>query len=217
MENTQPTHPSSIRTDYQKAELREEDVSPDPIEQFTRWYADAEKAKAPEFTAMTLATADASGRPSARIVLLKSFDAQGFCFFTNRHSQKGRELAENPRASLVFFWQPLERQVRIAGSVEHVSLEQSQAYFASRPVKSQIGAWVSQQSHVITTRQELDKTNEELTAKFAGKPVPMPEYWGGYRVVPQEIEFWQGRRSRLHDRLRYMHIGSGWKMERLAP
>jgi pyridoxamine 5'-phosphate oxidase len=212
-----PISPADLRKDYHLAELHEADAAADPVEQFTRWFADAERAKIAEPNVMTLATADAAGRPSARIVLLKAFDAAGFCFFTNRQSHKGRDMAENPRAALVFFWEALERQVRISGKVEEVSREQSIAYFHSRPVKSQVGAWVSQQSRVIATRAELDEKETELLAKFDGQPIPMPDYWGGYRVVPEEIEFWQGRPSRLHDRLRYARVGGDWKIQRLAP
>jgi pyridoxamine 5'-phosphate oxidase len=212
-----PVPPSDIRKDYRLLELHEADVAASPTEQFARWFADAERAEIDEPTAMTLATADASGTPSARIVLLKAFDTSGFCFFTNRQSQKGRELAENPRGALVFFWKELERQVRISGRVEPLPLEQSISYFHSRPVASQIGAWVSRQSSVLSSRSELDEKQAELTAKFAGQIIPMPEYWGGYRVVPEEVEFWQGRPSRLHDRLRYRLDGGEWVIERLAP
>ena len=213
-----PTTPiSDVRREYQLAQLDEADVAADAIEQFGRWYSDAEKAQVPELTAMTLATADEHGVPSARIVLLKGFDVTGFVFYTNRQSQKGRELAANPRAALVLFWEPLERQIRISGTVERLSVQDSSEYFRTRPIKSKIGAWVSQQSHVLTTRDELTRKEAELSAKFAGQEVPMPEYWGGYRVLPQTIEFWQGRRSRLHDRLRYSRGESGWKIERLAP
>jgi pyridoxamine 5'-phosphate oxidase len=209
--------PADIRKDYRLGELHESDVAADPVEQFRRWFTDAEQAKIPEPTAMTLATADHAGVPSARIVLLKGFDARGFVFYTNRKSHKGRELAANPRASLVFFWQELERQVRISGTVEQLSFEQSEPYFHSRPLASQIGAWVSQQSDVISSREQLEALNSELTRKFAGQTVPMPPHWGGYRVIPTEMEFWQGRSSRLHDRLRYRKAGGGWKIERLAP
>lgn len=191
---------------------------PDPIEQFALWFADAEAAKVPEANAMTLATADASRVPSARIVLLKAADRRGFCFFTNYDSRKGRELAANPRAALCFFWQPLERQVRIEGTVEKVDCAESEAYFAARPRQAQIGAWVSQQSRPITSRVELERLEAELQQRFAGGPVPLPDYWGGYRVVPHAIEFWQGRPSRLHDRLLYTRSESGnWTIRRLSP
>jgi pyridoxamine 5'-phosphate oxidase len=211
------TPPSDIRKDYNLFELRKEDLSPDPIEQFGRWFEDAEAAKVVEPTVMTLATADITGKPAARIVLLKGFDTDGFVFFTNKQSQKGRELEENPRACLVFYWEELERQVRIDGTVEDVSRETAEKYFHSRPVASQIGAWVSHQSNVITSRAELEQLEAKFSQEFAGRPVPMPDYWGGYRVVPRTIEFWQGRRSRLHDRLRYSLIKEEWKIERLSP
>jgi pyridoxamine 5'-phosphate oxidase len=206
-----------MRREYQRSELHEADVLPDPIEQFGRWFEDAEAAKVAEPTAMTLATADMTGKPDARIVLLKEFDARGFVFYTNKRSQKGRELQENPRACLCFYWHELERQVRIDGVVEDVDRPSAEKYFHSRPVASQIGAWVSQQSSVITSRDELEKLDAELSRKYAGQQVPLPEYWGGYRVVPSTIEFWQGRRSRLHDRLRYSLIKEEWKIERLSP
>ncbi|HSV12912.1 MAG TPA: pyridoxamine 5'-phosphate oxidase [Tepidisphaeraceae bacterium] len=216
---TQPPRPdpAGIRQEYTLGELVESAVSPDAIEQFGRWFNDAIAAKLPEPTAMTLATADATGRPDARIVLLKAFDQRGFAFYTSYISRKGRELAENPRACLVFFWEALQRQVRIDGRAEFVSREETEAYFHSRPVKSQVGAWVSKQSRVLSSRGELEKRAAELFVQFAGGEIPVPEFWGGYRVVPQEIEFWQGRRSRLHDRLRYTRAGDAWKIERLWP
>jgi len=217
MANAAPTPPGDRRKDYHLFELHESDVSPDPIEQFAKWFEDAEAAKIVEPTVMTLATADIIGKPAARIVLLKGFDARGFVFFTNKTSRKGRELEENPRASLVFWWEELERQVRIDGDVTDIIPDEAEKYFHSRPVASQIGAWVSNQSGVIASRAELDEREAEYSEKFAGKQIPMPDYWGGYRVIPTAIEFWQGRRSRLHDRLRYSLIKEEWKIERLAP
>ena len=210
--------PSDLRVDYGRGRLDESDASADPVEQFARWFAEASAAKIPEANAMTLATVGEGGAPSARIVLLKDFDARGFAFYTNYDSRKGRELAANPRAALCLFWQPLERQVRIEGVVEKVGRAESEAYFAGRPRQSQIGAWVSQQSSPIISRGELERIEAELQKRFDGAPVPMPGYWGGYRVVPSAIEFWQGRPSRLHDRLLYTPAdGGGWTLRRLSP
>jgi pyridoxamine 5'-phosphate oxidase len=212
-----PQDPANLRREYTAGELLESNVAADPIKQFDRWFAHVLAANVPEPTAMTLATADTAGRPSARIVLLKGFDAHGFVFYTSYISRKGRELAANPRACLVFFWEPLERQVRIEGSVEHVSRAETDAYFHSRPVASQVGAWVSKQSEPLPSRRTLELRAAELFVQYAGGEIPTPDFWGGYRVIPDRMEFWQGRRSRLHDRLEYTREGNGWKVQRLWP
>jgi pyridoxamine 5'-phosphate oxidase len=210
--------PHDLRIDYTKGRLDEREAQPNPIQQFERWFDEAQAAGVPEANAMTLATAGASGVPSARVVLLKGFGARGFSFFTNYDSRKGRELAANPRAALCFYWQPLERQVRIEGTVEKTSREESEGYFRTRPLEAQIGAWVSRQSEVIASREELERRQAEVAARFAGGPVPLPDFWGGYRVVPETVEFWQGRPGRLHDRLRYERSPArGWVIRRLSP
>jgi pyridoxamine 5'-phosphate oxidase len=210
--------PGELRIDYGRASLDESDVRPDPIGQFGVWFDEARAANVPEPNAMTLATVGADGTPSARVVLLKSFDARGFTFHTNYQSRKGEELAGNPRAALCFFWQPLERQVRVEGVVERTSPEESEAYFRTRPVDAQIGAWVSQQSKPIASRAELQSLLQQLKQRFGDGPVPRPEHWGGLRVVPNAIEFWQGRPSRLHDRIVYTRQSDGtWTRQRLSP
>lgn len=197
--------------------LLERDVALDPFVQFRVWFDEALRGNIPEANAMTLATATPDGRPSARIVLLKSFDERGFCFFTNYDSRKGRQLAVNPDAALVFFWQPLHRQVRVEGAVTMMSEAESDEYFQSRPRESQIGALVSPQSDVIPGREFLDRRFEELAAKYHRGTIPRPKRWGGFRLAPQRVEFWQGRENRLHDRLQYRKEGNVWKLERLAP
>jgi pyridoxamine 5'-phosphate oxidase len=207
----------TLRRDYSRGELLEGQALPDPIEQFRAWFDFATEAQLPEPNAMTLATATPEGMPSARVVLMKGFDARGFTFYTNYESRKGRELEANPRASLCFFWQAHERQVRIEGRVERVSRDESEAYFRSRPVSAQVGAWASNQSSALSGREALERRDAEFSARFAGGLVPLPEFWGGYRVVPTAVEFWQGRASRLHDRLLYTRAGDRWEISRLSP
>ncbi len=208
---------ADLRQNYTLQALNEADVDPDPIRQFQRWLDQAIAAELPEPNAMTLATATRDGIPSARIVLLKGLDARGFAFYTNYESRKGQELADNPQAALVFLWTVLERQVRIEGQVEKVAAAETDAYFQSRPLASRLGAWASEQSRVICDREVLEQRFAELKATYADETVPRPPHWGGYRVIPHQIEFWQGRTSRLHDRLRYRLEQGNWFLERLAP
>ena len=209
---------ADIRKDYSKKMLQETDVHADAIEQFKTWWTEAVDSAIDEVNAMTLATASAQGKPSARVVLLKGFNESGFIFFTNYHSQKASEIEENPRVSLVFFWKELERQVRIDGTIKKITAEDSDEYFYSRPVESSIGAWASPQSKVIASRKVIEENVLELEKSFAGKTIDRPPHWGGYIVKPAVIEFWQGRSSRLHDRLQYNLNEMGqWEIKRLAP
>ena len=208
---------ADLRREYAREGLAESAAHDDPLVQFDRWFSQALAAGVLEPNAMTLATVDADGMPSARIVLLQGFDARGFVFYTNYDSDKGVELTTTPRAALVFFWPELERQVRVRGTVERVSRDESETYFHSRPPGSQLGAWASEQSTVIPSRQVLEDRLAALEEQYRGKEVPVPPHWGGFRVVPKTIELWQGRPNRLHDRLLYTRDGKSWRRERLAP
>ncbi|MEA5571393.1 pyridoxamine 5'-phosphate oxidase [Calothrix sp. UHCC 0171] len=211
---------ADLRKDYTLKGLLETDIDPNPFVQFQQWFAQARAAELPEPNAMTLATTTPEGKPSARIVLLKDFDSRGFVFYTNYNSRKGQELTSNPQANLVFWWAELERQVRIYGKIEKVSAQESDEYFYSRPLNSRLGAWTSNQSEVIASRDVLEKHFAELQNKYPDGDIPRPQHWGGFRVIPNEIEFWQGRPSRLHDRLRYTLVENNhnsWQIERLSP
>jgi pyridoxamine 5'-phosphate oxidase len=209
---------ADIRKEYAKASLDVKDVLTDPISQFNQWFQEAIGANVLEPNAMNLATISEQGRPTSRVVLLKGVETGCFLFYTNYQSQKGKELEQDPHCALTFFWPELERQVRIEGIAERVSREQSEQYFKSRPIGSQIGAWASPQSSIIADREILEKRAEEIQNKFKGlSTLPVPQQWGGYQVIPFEIEFWQGRPSRLHDRIVYYFVDGRWKINRLAP
>ncbi len=208
---------ASLRKEYKREELTEESVAVNPFDQFRAWFNEALAAQLPEPTAMTLATADTHGVPSARTVLLKGVDETGFVWYTNYASEKGQCLEQNPVAAILFFWPELERQVRISGTVERVSRDESEAYFHSRPRESQLGAWASHQSTVVASREDLEQSYAAMQQQFADGEIPLPPTWGGYRLSPLRIEFWQGRPSRMHDRIRYRQSDGGWITERLAP
>lgn len=209
---------ADLRNEYTHTGLKERDFDPNPLVQFEKWFEDAVRAGVPEPNAMTLATAGKDGNPAARVVLLKGIEKEGFVFYTNYESRKGKALAENPNAALVFFWADLIRQVNITGRVEKVSREESEAYFKTRPLGSRLGAWASEQSRVIENRKMLEDRYEKLAKEYEGKEVPVPPYWGGFRLNPDSVEFWQGRENRLHDRLRYRRNSSSqWMIERLSP
>lgn len=208
---------ADLRENYTRAGLSEADAGLDPIALFGRWFEQARDAQVPEPNAMALATVDESGAPDARAVLLKEYDERGFVFFTNYGSRKGKDLARHPVAALLFNWLPLERQVRIRGTVEKIARGESESYFMSRPRGSQLGAWASEQSATIADRAVLEAKIAELEGEYRGREIPVPPHWGGYRVQPATIEFWQGRPNRLHDRLRYERAAGTWRRERLSP
>jgi pyridoxamine 5'-phosphate oxidase len=208
---------ASIRKDYMLRSLSEDDVNKNPINQFADWWDEAIDSNIEEANAMTLATVNEQGYPSARIVLLKDFNEYGFVFFTNYESRKGKALLNNPKAAVVFFWKELERQVRIEGVIEKISEEESTAYFTSRPIESKIGAWASPQSKSIESRTFLEERFKHYEQQFSNHDIPKPPHWGGYTIKPSRIEFWQGRPGRLHDRIEYNKNNEGWTIERLAP
>jgi pyridoxamine 5'-phosphate oxidase len=208
---------AALRREYAAGGLAERDLAPTWHEQLERWLVDAEAAGVNELNAVVLATAAAGGRPSARTVLLKAYDERGLVVFSNYASRKGRELAENPQASLVLPWIDLERQVVVVGTVERTSAEESEAYFRTRPRGAQISVWASRQSEVVASREELEARHRDLDERFAGEDVPLPAWWGGLRLVPETVEFWQGRSDRLHDRLRFRRTDESWVVERLSP
>ena len=208
---------ADIRREYAHARLDESNVNADPVAEFDLWFSQALEAKVLEPNAMALATSTPEGSPSVRIVLLKGYDQRGFVFFTDYRSRKGSELESNPHAALAFYWGELERQVRITGSVERTSQEESEKYYRSRPLGSRLGAWVSHQSRVIPSRTPLETGLREVKERFSTDDVPLPPHWGGYRLRPVEVEFWQGREDRLHDRIRYLREGEWWRVDRLSP
>ncbi len=212
-----PRPVSELRKEYTRSGLHESDVTSDPIDQFREWFEEALNAGLHEPNAMTLATATPDGRPSARIVLLKGYDECGFTFYTNYEGRKSKELEANPNCTLAFYWGELERQIRIEGRASRVPDEESDVYFASRPRGSQLGAWASEQSHAIENREQLEERLRNLEAEYEGREIPRPAFWGGYRVEPQSVEFWQGRENRLHDRLLYTRFDGGWEIQRLQP
>ena len=206
-----------VRREYTRHSLSESDVDSNPFVQFKRWYDEAVRAQVPDANAMALATATADGKPSARMVLLRGFDARGFVFFTNYEGRKSSELLANPRAALLFYWNELERQVRLEGTVEKTSRQESEDYFKTRPLESRLGAWASRQSEVIPGRSDLEQKIGDLKERYAGREVPVPPFWGGFRLQPEIFEFWQGRENRLHDRIRFSLQGGVWVIERLSP
>ncbi len=210
--------PADLRQSYETGALHRAGLAADPVAQFRKWFAEAvQSGKVCEPNAMTLATAGGDGRVTARTVLLKAYDEKGFVFFTNYSSVKARQIAENSHVALLFPWLPLERQVSISGAASRISAAESLAYFVSRPFSSRVGAWVSQQSSIVSSRKFLEMKFEEMRRKFASGEVPLPDFWGGYRVVPETVEFWQGRASRLHDRFLYSRDAAGWQISRLSP
>jgi pyridoxamine 5'-phosphate oxidase len=213
----EPSDVAALRREYSAHGLPRRDLDPDPIKQFAVWFTAAVEAGIEEVNAMTLATVSPDNRPTARVVLLKGYSHEGFVFYTNYHSEKGRYLAKNAHVALVLHWKELERQIRIQGTARKNSREEAKRYFHSRPLGSQLGAWASHQSEVIDARRILEARLAEMEERFAGKEVPLPPHWGGYVVRPNVIEFWQGRPNRLHDRFRYTREGNGWQLDRLAP